>query len=225
MARTGRPPDPDARGVYTAEDRLERWLELGTVTVFGSPWVLEPEVRFAQVTDVQRYVDRLSAHLVAAGWGAIPAVRVRRRAGLTKATYEAGPPASAAARTRGGDNRGVDNRGGTIALPDRVAGDARSGWALREALVLHEFAHHLVHHGVHHGIHHGVHHGAHPGTPVDERGLGTRGGAAGSSGQDGGHDPAHGPRFRRTLLALFDEAGHPTAAALLRIAFAEEGLT
>ena len=35
----------------------------------------------------------------------------------------------------------------------------------------------------------------------------------------------HGRDFRATLLALYRDAGHPTAATLLSIAFAEEGLS
>lgn len=176
--------DPDRSAVYTAEDRLERWFSLGTVTVFGTAWALEPEVKFGQVADVQRYVDAVLAHLERNGWRAppnertpaaqpgIPPVLVRRRKGTRKAHYETG--------------------GDMIALPDAQHGHA---WALREAVVLHELAHHLHAHGV---------------WPPW---------ASASA------DPTpHGQGFRRTLLSLYREAGHPTAATLLSIAFSEEEL-
>ena len=77
--------DPDANDVYDAEDRLDRWSDLGTVRVFGSTWVLEPEVRFARVEDVQRYVDAALARI-----GHPRPVRVRPRRGARRAHYEAG---------------------------------------------------------------------------------------------------------------------------------------
>ncbi|WP_226343920.1 TIGR04338 family metallohydrolase [Agilicoccus flavus] len=112
--------DPDVHDVYDAEDRLDRWSDLGVVTVFGSAWVLEPEVRFGRVEDVQAYVDRVLAHV-----GHPQPARVRRRRGATRAHYE---------------------QGGVIALPGPEVGGR---WALRENTVLHELAHHLVGGGGH----------------------------------------------------------------------------
>lgn len=109
------PTDPDRAAVYDAETRLERWLDLGEITVFGSHWVPEPEVRFARVDDVQTYADRVLAHL---GHGV--GVRVRARRGATAAHYE--------------------HAGRVIAVPSPQVGGS---WALREAVVLHEIAHHL----------------------------------------------------------------------------------
>ncbi len=192
--RTTKTPtlDPDVGGVYTAEDRLARWLDLGTVTVFGSRWALEPEVVFARVDDAQRYVDRVLTHLAAHGWrthgaGGCPLapVAVRPRRGALKAHYE--------------------QHKHTIAIPPAERG---GGWALRESVVLHELAHHLVAIGADPP-------GAHvepPASPHDP------------PASPHGPPAPHGPRFRRTLLAVFVEAGHPTAAALLGIAFADEGL-
>lgn len=192
-----RAADPDVTAVYTAEDRLARWLELGTVTVFGSRWALEPEVVFARVGDVAGYVARVLEHLAANGWSehgarpgaALTPVAVRERRGALKAHY--------------------DQQKRTIAIPPVERG---GGWALRESVVLHELAHHLVAHGVVAGR-------------ATNSGRSTN--ATGPSEQphpSGRGEPAHGPAFRGTLLALLAEAGHPTASALLGIAFADEGL-
>lgn len=196
----GRPAvDPDVNAVYTAEDRLARWFELGTVTVFGSRWALEPEVLFARVEDVQHYADRVLAHLALQGWrvagshpdstaAPLPPVLVRERRGDRKAHYEQGKH--------------------TIAMPAHGrAQTSDAGWALRESVVLHELAHHLCATGA----------SAPSGTALRAR--------AGSDTQGRPDDGlGHGPGFRRTLLRLFVEAGHPTASALLAMAFADEGL-
>lgn len=204
--------DPDVGAVYTAEDRLARWFGLGTVTVFGTRWALEPEVVFARVPDVQRYVDRVLTHLATQSWrepsgAALTPVAVRARRGARKAHY--------------------DQARHTIAIPPAERGGA---WALRESVVLHELAHHLC-----------AVHASSPAsrtTPVPDTCVTTRAPStscasrtphtAGTSSASGRNhapaEPPHGPHFRRTLLALLTEAGHPTAAALLRIAFADEGL-
>lgn len=207
---SARGADPDVTGVYTAEDRLARWLELGAVTVFGSRWVLEPEVVFARVDDAQRYVDRVLAHLHARGWheteAALTPVTVRERRGARKAHYE--------------------QHKHTIAIPGHEHGGA---WALRESVVLHELAHHLCAMG------------ATPPRPVvnepdpwlDQRERNGLYGAPRAPDPRSARStrsarptdqPAHGPLFRHTLLTLLTEAGHPTAATLLGIAFADEGL-
>lgn len=107
-------PDPDQKAVYTAEDRLQRWLDhAGPVTVYGSTWDLEPEARFGQVADIQTYVDKVLAHV-----GCARPVMVRERRGPSRAEYG----------------------GAVIAIPPhRVGGQ----WAMREYIVLHELAHHL----------------------------------------------------------------------------------
>jgi putative metallohydrolase (TIGR04338 family) len=107
-------PDPDQKAVYTAEDRLQRWLDHpGPVTVYGSTWDLEPEARFGQVTDVQTYVDKVLGHI-----GCARPVTVRERRGASCAEYSPG----------------------VIAIPSRRVGGQ---WAMREYIVLHELAHHL----------------------------------------------------------------------------------
>lgn len=116
--------DPHKQAVYHAEFRFRRWLDTDdTVTVFGSTWVPEPEVKFGDVGSVQHYVDKVLAHL---GWKGLCSVRERR--GETKAHYE---PFTA-----------------TIALPPRRIGGT---WSLRETVVLHELAHHLTRHDEAHG--------------------------------------------------------------------------
>ena len=225
--RTRQASDPDVNAVYTAEDRLARWLELGTVAVFGSRWALEPEVVFARVDDVQHYADRVLAHLSGQGWrgaGArpgspVPPVLVRERRGDRKAHYE------------------QDKR--TIAIPGPgKAGSPDAGWALRESVVLHELAHHLRATGVTAPTNDAsgestVARGS-AGSAVESPGTSGSAGptgpaaAAGAAGPAAPDDPrdalGHGPDFRRTLLALLIEAGHPTASALLGMAFADEGL-
>jgi putative metallohydrolase (TIGR04338 family) len=109
--------DTQKKQAYHAEWRLRRWLDQGdTVSVFGSTWVPEPEVKFGDVASVQRYVDRVLAYVP----GKQPPVTVRERRGQTKAHYE--------------------RCGHVIALPPHHIGGS---WALRETVVLHELAHHL----------------------------------------------------------------------------------
>lgn len=121
------------RAVYSVEDRIQRWLDQpGPVRVFGSDFQPEPEVRFGDVPDVTRYVERVLEHLRAVVGDERPGesheqlrerlaapVRVRARRGAGGAHYEPG----------------------VIALPPRAKGGA---WALRETVILHELAHHLA---------------------------------------------------------------------------------
>ncbi len=114
----------DARraDVYAAEDMVARMFERGgTVRMHGAELSLPPEARFGDVAGVQRYVDEvLASRAVEAAFPkARRPVRVRRRAGATRAHYEA---------ARAGEPA-------VIALP--------AGWAMRELVVLHELAHHL----------------------------------------------------------------------------------
>ena len=90
-----------------------------TVQFFGASITLPPEARFASVESVQRYVDDVLALPADAGIGhPTGPVTVRARRSATAAHYE---------------------KGGVIAVPDRLTAD----WAMRELVVLHELAHHL----------------------------------------------------------------------------------
>jgi len=135
---------PDTREVYAAEDLFAGWLDQarddpGTplrIAVGATVTSFEPETepRFTDPSHVQEFVDRVRAHLLAAGSryldstgldrATVP-VAVRARRGHTRAHYEYDElPA-----------RGV------IAIPPREVGGA---WSLRAAVVLHELAHHLA---------------------------------------------------------------------------------
>jgi putative metallohydrolase (TIGR04338 family) len=119
--------DTHRSAVYSAEDALARQLDRGgTIDFFGSTLTLPIERRFADVPSIQRYVDRVVV-IVAQG---LPPVRVRERAGLTKAHYEA--------------QRG--DRAAVIAVPLALVDGRR--WAARESVVIHEIAHHVAHHDV-----------------------------------------------------------------------------
>jgi putative metallohydrolase (TIGR04338 family) len=115
------PRDSQRAKVYAAEEFVrtvfDRAAERGNSVVdfFGAQLTLPPEARFATVAAAQRYVDQVLAHV-----GADRPLTVRARRGATAAHYE---------RTEDG---------ATIAVPDQ-----RTGWALRELVVLHEIAHHL----------------------------------------------------------------------------------
>ena len=119
--------DTQRAKVYAAEEFVrtlfDRAGEHGNraVEFFGTNLTLPPEARFASVETVQRYVDDvLALRPVRERWpGADTADRATRR-GLTAAHYER------------------DDDGAAIAVPER-----RTGWALRELVVLHEVAHHL----------------------------------------------------------------------------------
>lgn len=118
--------------VYRAEQMFEQWIsavtpDSPTVNCLGDTYQPEAEVRFTDPDAVQRYVDRVLEHLRQKGcnYGGREQtdVAVRPRRGEARATYEY--------LTR------------TISIPGRDVG-TRSGWALREAVVLHELAHHLA---------------------------------------------------------------------------------
>lgn len=96
---------------------FERAAEHGNrvVDFFGTQLTLPPEGRFATVAAVQRYVDEVLAHV-----GADRPLTVRARRGVSAAHYE------------------LTDDGAIVAVPDQ-----RTGWALRELVVLHEIAHHL----------------------------------------------------------------------------------
>jgi putative metallohydrolase (TIGR04338 family) len=121
------PRDVQRSKVYAAEQFVrtlfDRVAEHGnrSVDFFGATLTLPPEVRFASVDSVQRYVDDvLGLTAVRTRWPAVAPVAVRARRGVTAAHYE------------------HDGSSATIAVPDR-----HGTWALRELVVLHELAHHL----------------------------------------------------------------------------------
>lgn len=127
-------PDRQRGRVYEAESVMHRLIDRRTdfpvVEAYGSRVVVPDDRKFGDIDAVQRYADAV----LALGWvrRAAPAraalrVRVRARAGATKAEYEV--------LTR------------TIAVPTHRIG---GGWAMRELVVLHELAHHLTR-GTDHG--------------------------------------------------------------------------
>ncbi len=109
----------DARrsAVYAAESVVVDMVDRSADVAFhGTMLTPEPDRKFGQVADIERYLQWVRGH----PWGAsdvpLPAVRTRR--GDAKATWQAP---------------------GTIAVPD-------AAWARRELVVLHEYAHHIVWH-------------------------------------------------------------------------------
>jgi putative metallohydrolase (TIGR04338 family) len=119
--------DPAKARVYEAEGVLagliDRRDDFPVVDAFGSRVVVPDDRKFGDIDSVQRYVDGVLAldwvRNAAPERARLP-VRVRARAGATKAEYEfAGP---------------------TIAVPPHRVGGR---WAMRELVVLHEIAHHL----------------------------------------------------------------------------------
>ena len=122
---TGR--DEQKSRVYEAEGVLARMIDRRTdfpvVEAFGSRVAVPDDRKFGDIASVQRYVDAVLVldwvrHLAPARAGLV--VRVRARAGATKAEYEFATH--------------------TIAVPPHRVGGR---WAMRELVVLHEVAHHL----------------------------------------------------------------------------------
>ncbi|MGE2835305.1 TIGR04338 family metallohydrolase [Mycobacterium sp. SMC-4] len=119
--------DSQRAKVYAAEQfvrtMFDRAAERGNPAVefFGTMLTLPPEARFGSAATVQSYVDDvLALPAVRQRWPDAQPLRVRARRGVSAAHYE------------------CTERGAVIAVPDE-----RSGWALRELVVLHEIAHHL----------------------------------------------------------------------------------
>lgn len=105
--------DSDRSKVYEAEWEVRTMLDRpGTLTIHGSVIAVPEERKFGRVEDVQRYVDAVREHI-----GYKPEIKVRKRKGNTKATYQYGL--------------------NTIAVPD-------ADWSLREIVILHEIAHALA---------------------------------------------------------------------------------
>ena len=114
----------DTAAVYGAENTLMFLLENGgTAQVAGSSLTMPVERRFGDLAGVRRYLAQVRRR----PWGFpdVPAPRVRLRKGHSKAHWE----------------------GDTIAVPDGI-GD--KGWAMREVVILHEYAHHVAWHR--HGV-------------------------------------------------------------------------
>jgi len=108
--------DRDRSRVYAAEEQWSAVLDRGgAVNFFGSRLHVAPQLRFADLVSVQKYVDRVLALLDVQSFDPKP-VHVRRRHGGTRAHYA----------------------DGVIAIPIQEL------WSGRESVVLHELAHHLV---------------------------------------------------------------------------------
>ncbi len=121
--------------VYAAEEFVrtlfDRAAEHGNrvVDFFGTQLTLPPEGRFGSVAAVQRYVDEVLVH-AAQRWPGTAPLSVRARRGLTAAHYESDDA----------DERSTPASRDTAVM---AVPDARTTWALRELVVLHEVAHHL----------------------------------------------------------------------------------
>jgi putative metallohydrolase (TIGR04338 family) len=125
--------DEQRTRLYEAEGVLARMIDrrvdFPVAEAFGSRVTVPDDRKFGDIESVQRYVDAV----LGLGWvrraaperAALP-VRVRARAGATKAEYEFATH--------------------TIAVPPHRVGGR---WAMRELVVLHELSHHLAPDGGH----------------------------------------------------------------------------
>jgi putative metallohydrolase (TIGR04338 family) len=119
--------DAQRQRVYEAEGVLARMIDrrddFPVADAFGSRVVVPDDRKFGDIESVQRYVDAVLAldwvRRAAPPRASLP-VRVRARAGATRAEYE------------------FDTV--TIAVPPHRVGGR---WAMRELVVLHEIAHHV----------------------------------------------------------------------------------
>lgn len=121
--------DTDKSKAHEAEFVLRDILcRTGTVEMFGTEIAIPDEKKFAQIADVQRYVDILlqmpAVQALNLFSDDVKPIRVRSRKGDYFAHYH---------------RRG----GGEIAVPPHEPG-VGSSWAMREIVVLHEVAHHLT---------------------------------------------------------------------------------
>lgn len=108
----------DTKRLYDAENTLMFMLDnSGSVQFMGSSLTLPIERRFGDIEGVRSYLREVRRR----PWGhpQTPEPIVRVRKGWTKAHWE----------------------NGVIAIPDGI-GDR--GWAMREVVVLHEYAHHVA---------------------------------------------------------------------------------
>lgn len=119
----------DTRRLYAAEDTLLFLLQnagssddgptVSTVEFMGSSLTLPVERRFGDLAGVRAYLEQVRRRPWGHGDVPMPLLRVRR--GHAKAHWA----------------------DGTIALPDGIG---ERGWAMREVVVLHEYAHHVTWH-------------------------------------------------------------------------------
>jgi putative metallohydrolase (TIGR04338 family) len=110
--------DRHRSAVYAAEDHLQRLLADGGVVDFhGSMLDIAPERKFGDLNGAQRYLDALRA--TSWGYSDTPRPLVVRRRGPRQASWRAPH---------------------TIAIPDDES------WAMRESVLLHEYAHHVAFH-------------------------------------------------------------------------------
>lgn len=110
----------DTSRIYAAEDTLLFMLDnAGVVEFMGSSLTLPVERRFGGVEGVVAYLRAVRER----PWGhsEVPMPGVRVRKGHTRAHWQ----------------------DGVIALPDGIG---QKGWAMREVVVLHEYAHHVAWH-------------------------------------------------------------------------------
>jgi putative metallohydrolase (TIGR04338 family) len=120
--------DDQRTRLYEAEGVLARMIDrrvdFPVAEAFGSRVTVPDDRKFGDIDSVQRYVDAVLAlawvRRAAPERAALP-VRVRARAGATKAEYEFATH--------------------TIAVPPHRVGGR---WAMRELVVLHELTHHLA---------------------------------------------------------------------------------
>lgn len=109
--------DRGRAALYAAEDQWSALLDRGgAVDFFGSSLTLTPQRTFADLAGVQEYLEAVSMRLNAQGWQ-VTTPGVRARKGHFAAHY--------------------DRAESVIAVP------LETRWALRESVLLHEFAHHV----------------------------------------------------------------------------------
>lgn len=115
--------DRHRQHLYAAEDQFGAVLNRGgRIDFFGSTLDVPVQKRFGDLESVERYIEGVFASVrQSPPLQGITTPQVRERKGHTKAHYES-----------------VSR---TIAVP--LSG-ARSQWALRESVILHECAHHLA---------------------------------------------------------------------------------
>lgn len=110
--------DSRRSAVYAAEDQVASLLDRGGRLDFhGSVLDLPRQRQLADLAEVEEYLAVIRGE----PWGAghTPRPRVRRRRGVTRAHWQA---------------------------PDTIALPTETRWALREMVVLHEYAHHVTWH-------------------------------------------------------------------------------
>lgn len=193
-------PDSQRSRVYEAEALVRRIFDRAgqfpMVQVAGSTITIPMERKFGSVASVQTYLDLLGAlPWVRQRWpAATRPVLVRARAGQQRAHYE---PV-----------------GAVVALPTPARG---LSWAMRELVVLHEYAHHLgpsIWNGrPAQSLDNEIE------RPADQAGPGPR-----DRAQPSGAPAYHGPEFTERLVELVSGVIAPEAALLLRVTMSESGI-